>query len=83
MTYFRSKRTPIEEFKEHEDKRAQDMEIGYAIPEDHEDHNMEEPQETLETILEKDSHKMMQKKTVYLVMSIKDLQNLEEGIKCH
>ena len=33
------------------------MEIGEAIPEDHEDHDMEEPQEMVETILDKDSHK--------------------------
>ena len=28
-----------------------------AIPEDHEDHDMEEPQELVKTLLEKDSHK--------------------------
>ena len=33
------------------------MEIGEAIPEDHEDHDMAERQEPIETILEKDSHK--------------------------
>ena len=33
------------------------MEIGEAIPEDHEDHDMTEPQELVETFLEKDSHK--------------------------
>ena len=33
------------------------MEIGEAIPEDHEDHDMTEPQEPVETFLEKDSHK--------------------------
>ena len=33
------------------------MEIGEAIPEDHEDHDMEKPQEPIETIIEKDSHK--------------------------
>ena len=37
--------------------RAQYMEIGESIPEDHEDHDMVEPQEPVETILEKDSHK--------------------------
>ena len=33
------------------------MEIGEAIPEYHEDHDMEEPQEPVEIILKKDSHK--------------------------
>ena len=33
------------------------MEIGEAIQEYHEDHDMMEPQEPVETILEKDSHK--------------------------
>ena len=33
------------------------MEIGEAIPEDSEDHDMIEPQELVETFLEKDSHK--------------------------
>ena len=33
------------------------MEIGEAILEDPEDHYMTEPQEPVETILEKDSHK--------------------------
>ena len=33
------------------------MEIGEAILEYHKDHNMVEPQELVETILEKDSHK--------------------------
>ena len=33
------------------------MEIGEAIPEDHEDHDMVEPQEPVETLLEKDFHK--------------------------
>ena len=33
------------------------MEIGEAIPEDHEYHDMTEPQESIETFLEKDSHK--------------------------
>ena len=33
------------------------MEIGEVIPEDHEDHDMTEPQEPVETFLEKDSHK--------------------------
>ena len=35
--------------------RVQDMEIGEAIPEDLEDHDMTEPQEPVETFL--DSHK--------------------------
>ena len=33
------------------------MEIGEANPEDHEDHDMEKPQELVEIILEKESHK--------------------------
>ena len=33
------------------------MEIGEAIPKDHEDHDMIEPQVLVETLLEKDSHK--------------------------
>ena len=33
------------------------MEIGEAILEDHEDHDMTEPQDLVEKILEKDSHK--------------------------
>ena len=33
------------------------MEIGEAILEDHEDHDMTEPQETLKTLHKKDSHK--------------------------
>ena len=33
------------------------MEIREAIPEYHEDHYMAEPQEPVETLLEKDSHK--------------------------
>ena len=37
--------------------RVRDMEIGESIPEYHEDHDMEEPQELVETFLEKDSHK--------------------------
>ena len=37
--------------------RAQGMEIGEEIPEDHEYHDMAKPQESVEIILEKDSHK--------------------------
>ena len=33
------------------------MEIGEVILEDHEDHDTKEPQELVETFLEKDSHK--------------------------
>ena len=33
------------------------MEIGEAIREGPEDHNMTKPQETVETLLEKESHK--------------------------
>ena len=39
-TYYRSSRTLIQEVEEHEDTRAQDMEIGEAILEYHEDHDM-------------------------------------------
>ena len=42
-TYFRSTRTPIQENEELEDTRAQGMEIGEAIPEDHGYHDMTEP----------------------------------------
>ena len=56
-TYFRSRRTPIQEVKEPEEMRGQDMEIGEAIPEDHEDHDMKKPQVIVETFLEKESHK--------------------------
>ena len=49
--------TLLQEVEEPEDTRAQDMEIGEAIPKDHEDHDKAEPQEQVETILEKDSHK--------------------------
>ena len=56
-TYFRSRRTPIQEVEEPEEMRVRDMEIGEAIPEDPEDHDMIEPQEPVETILEQDSHK--------------------------
>ena len=38
-------------------REPQDMEIGEAILVDHEDHDMAEPQEPVETLLEKDSHK--------------------------
>ena len=37
--------------------RALDMEIREAIPEDHEDHDMEKPQELEDNLLQKDSHK--------------------------
>ena len=33
------------------------MEIGEAILEDHKDHDMAEPQELVEKLLKKDSHK--------------------------
>ena len=50
-------RTPIEEVEELEGMRVQDMEIREAIPEDLEDHDMMEPQEPVETIVQKDSRK--------------------------
>ena len=57
-TYFRSRRTPaIWEVKEFEETRGRDMEIEEEIQENHEDHEMTEPQEPIETFLEKDSHK--------------------------
>ena len=37
--------------------RVQEMEIGEAILEDHEDHGMTEPQEPIETFLKNESHK--------------------------
>ena len=37
--------------------RARGMKIGEAIPEDHEDHDMEKPQDPVETLHENDSHK--------------------------
>ena len=43
LAYFRTRRTPIQEDKEPKEMRARGMEIGKAIPEDHKDHDMEEP----------------------------------------
>ena len=57
MTYFRFRRTPIEEVEEPKETRGRDMEIEEAIPKNHEDHDMTKPQESVETFLEKDSHK--------------------------
>ena len=56
-TYFIFRRNPIQEVEEPKETRFRDMEIGEAIPEDLEDHDMIEPQELVETFLEKDSHK--------------------------
>ena len=42
-TYFISRRKLIQEDKEPKDTRAWGMEIGEAIPKDHEYHDMEEP----------------------------------------
>ena len=56
-TYSRSRRLPIEEVEEPEGTRARDTTMELAIPKDHEDHDMAEPQEPVETILEKDSQK--------------------------
>ena len=50
-------RTPIEEVEELEGMRVQDIEIREVIPEDLEDHDMMEPQEPIEIILQKDSRK--------------------------
>ena len=36
------------------------MEIGEVIPENHEDHEMREPKEMVDTFLEKESHKRNQ-----------------------
>ena len=41
-TYFRSKRTPIQEVEETKETRVQDMKIGEAILEDPKDHDMTE-----------------------------------------
>ena len=43
LTYFRSRRTPIQEVEEHEETIFQDMKIRESIPEDPEDHDMKEP----------------------------------------
>ena len=56
-TYFRFRRTPIQEVEEPKEIRGRDMEIEESIPKNHEDHNMIEPQEKVETFLDKDSHK--------------------------
>ena len=45
--YFRSRREPVEEVKEPEEKRGRDMGIGEAIPKDHEYHDMIEPQDSV------------------------------------
>ena len=50
-------RIHIQEVEEPEEVRVRDMVIGEAIPEEHEDHDMEEPQEPVDTLHEKDSHK--------------------------
>ena len=39
-TYFKSRRTPIQEFEEPEETIFRDVEIGEAIPKDHEDHDI-------------------------------------------
>ena len=57
MEYFRSKRTPIREVEEPKEMRVRDIEIGESILEDHEYHDMIEPQESVEKFLDKDSHK--------------------------
>ena len=56
-SYFRSWRTPIQEVEEPEEARGRDMEIGEAIPKDHEYHDMTEPQDPVKTFLETNSHK--------------------------
>ena len=55
FSWFR--RLSIEEVEEPKETRDRDMEIGEAILEDPGDHDMIEPQEPVETFLEKDSHK--------------------------
>ena len=55
-TYFRSRRTPIQEVEEPEEMRFQNMEIGEAIPKYLEDHDMKKSQESVQTFLEMDSH---------------------------
>ena len=47
------------------------MEIGEAILEYHEDHDMAEPQELVETLLEKYSHKMKPTWALELIQEVK------------
>ena len=65
--YFRSRITPIHEVEEPEETRGRDMEIEEATPEDHEYHNMIEPHKSVETFLEKDSHKRKPTWARYLI----------------
>ena len=69
-TYFRSRRLPTQEVEEPEETRVRDMEIGEAIPEDHEDHDMEKPQTSIETLVEKDSHKRKSAWALELVQEV-------------
>ena len=55
------------------------MEIGEAIPEDHEDHEMIEPQEPVETFIEKDSHKRKPSRAQYLLREA-EIYDAPEGI---
>ena len=57
LTYFISRRLPTQEAEEPKEARIRDMEIGEAILEYHEDHDMMEPHELVETLLKKKSHK--------------------------
>ena len=57
LAYSKSRRIPIEEVKESKGKRVKGTKIVEAIPEDHEHHDMEEPQEHVEPLHEKESHK--------------------------
>ena len=50
-TYFISRRISIQEVEEPEEMRVQDMEIREPIPKYHEDHDMVEPQDPVETLL--------------------------------
>ena len=56
-TYSISKRLPIGEVEEPQETRVQGTEIVEAILEDHEYHDMEEPQDPIETLHEKEYHK--------------------------
>ena len=56
-TYSEFRKLPIEEVEEPEGTRVRGTKIVEAIPEVHEDHDMTEPQELVETLHEKNSHK--------------------------
>ena len=55
-TYYRSKKLHIEEVEELVGTRVQDMTMEETTPENHEDHDMEEPREPIESLYERNSH---------------------------